>query len=198
MDAIEVARQRAEQLHADAVLAGKNPWKPYAFVRFEASRRKLAVERVQPGDVRLFGGRAVYDPDALLILHEETGDDFSNAFLVAHEIGHVEFGGEGQWSEVLNPDPLRSSEAVPIGIDRVADYSQRQRREVQMDLFAREFLLPRCWARALHVNDGRTASGIAAELGAPPGVVAPVEGRYPREPSGGGKSRSMIRYSSTV
>ena len=124
------------------------------------------------GDVRLYGGRALYDPDALLILHEDAGDEFTNAFLVAHEIGHVEFGGETEPSATSDVDPFRSSEAVPIGIDRVADYSQRQRREVQMDLFAREFLLPRPWVRKLHLEDGASAAAVASKLGAPHAVVS--------------------------
>ena len=172
MDSFEVSRQRAERLHADAVVAGHDPWKPYAFARAEAARRKLAVEKVPKGDVRLYGARALYDPDALLILHEDSGGEFTKAFLVAHEIGHVEFGGQAQPSATSDVDLLRSSEAVPIGVDRVADYSQRQRREVQMDLFAREFLLPRPWVRKLHLEDRASAAAIAAKLGAPRAVVA--------------------------
>ena len=172
MDSFEVTRQRAEQLHADAVVAGHDTSRPYAFARAEATRRRLAVEKVPKGDFRLFGARALYDPGALLILHEDAGDEFINAFLVAHEIGHVEFGGHGEPSLTLHIDPLRSSEAVPVGVDRVADYSQRQRREVQMDLFAREFLVPRRWARELHVEAGATASAIASRLGAPHAIVA--------------------------
>ena len=45
-------------------------------------------------------------------------------------------------SEVTEIDPARPAEAAPVGLDRVVDYGRRQRREVQMDLFAREFLLP--------------------------------------------------------
>lgn len=172
MDSFEVTRQRAERLHADAVVAERDARKPYDFARAEATRRRIAVEKVPKGDVRLYGARALYDPDALLILHEDAGDEFTNAFLVAHEIGHVEFGGEAVPSATADVDPLRSAEVVPVGVDRVADYSQRQRREVQMDLFAREFLLPRPWVRKLHVEDSASAADIATELGAPHAVVA--------------------------
>ncbi len=172
MDSFEISRQRAERLHAEVVIAGHDPIKPYAFARAEATRRKLAIGKVPKGDVRLYGARALYDPDALLILHEDAGNDFINAFLVAHEIGHVEFGGQGEPSLTADIDPLRSPEAVPIGVDRVADYSQRQRREVQMDLFAREFLLPRPWVRKLYLEDRASAASIAAQLGAPHAVVA--------------------------
>ena len=69
-------------------------------------------------------------------------------------------------------DPSRAAEPSPVGMDRVVDYGRRQRREVQMDLFARELLLPRHVARALHVDEGLSASAIAAKLGAPFEVVA--------------------------
>lgn len=172
MDSIEVSRQRAERLHADAIAAGHDPWNPYAFACAEAKRRDLAVEKVPSGDVQLFGGRALYDPDALLILHEETGDNFTNAFLVSHELGHVECEGPAEPFLSMAIDPLRSSEAVPLGVDRVVDYSRRERREVQMDLFAREFLMPRCWLRTLHIDRRYTAAAISEKLGAPHGVVA--------------------------
>ena len=172
MDLIEISRQTAQQLHSDAIAAGKDPCEPYTFARVEAERRGIVVEKVPAGDVRLHGSRALYDPDALLILHEDSGNDFTDAFLVAHEIGHVEFGGGKEFSSSANPDPLRSSETSPVGVDRVVDYSRHERREVQMDLFAREFLLPRSWMRRLHLNDQLTASEIAATCKAPVPVIA--------------------------
>jgi Zn-dependent peptidase ImmA (M78 family) len=120
----------------------------------------------------LNGGRATFIPDAAFILHENVGTSFEQAFLVAHEIGHVELGDDPDAEPILNIDPARSSEASPIGIDRVVDYSPRQRREVQMDLFAREFLLPRSVVRKLHVEEGLIASQIAERFGAPFEVVA--------------------------
>lgn len=172
MDPFEVSRQRAECLHADAVVAKNDPWRPYDFAVAEAARRRIAVERVPKGDVRLYGARALYDPDALLILHEDAGNTFTDAFLVAHEIGHVEFGEEAVPSAIAGFDILRSAEDVPVGVDRVTDYNHRQRREVQMDLFAREFLLPRPWVRKLHLEDGNSAADLAMKLGAPHAVVA--------------------------
>lgn len=58
-----------------------------------------------------------------------------------------------------------------MGAERVVDYSRRQRREVQMDLFAREFLLPRHVVKTLYL-DGMSALSIAEKLGAPFDVVA--------------------------
>jgi superfamily I DNA/RNA helicase len=172
MNSIEVSRQQAARLHEAAVASGKTPCEPYSFACAEATRRHLAVEKVPKGDVRLHGGRALYDPEALLILHEDVGDEFTHAFLVAHEIGHVECGGQDEFSTTENADPLRTAEAAPIGVDRVVDYSRRERQEVQMDLFAREFLLPRDWMRCLHLTDGESASDISAKCKAPVAVVS--------------------------
>jgi Zn-dependent peptidase ImmA (M78 family) len=172
MDRIEVARQIASDLHAQAVARGANPLNLYAFVVAEALRREIDFEQTAPGATVLDGGRAAFIPKDALILHENVGTPFEQAFLVAHELGHVELGDDPNAEPVQNIDPARSSEPSPVGIDRVVDYSPRQRREVQMDLFAREFFLPRNVVRKLHVEEGLTVSQIAERFGAPIEVVA--------------------------
>lgn len=172
MDAAELGRRRAADLHEQAVATGKDPRGPYAFALAEATRRGLDVEKANPGAGILDGGRATYVPADGLIIHENIGSDFEQAFLVAHELGHVELGDQAGPVTVNEIDPVRSSEPSPVGFDRVVDYSRRQRREIQMDLFAREFLLPRALVRRLHVEEGLTATQIAAQMGAPVDVVS--------------------------
>ena len=172
MDAVELARQRAAELHRLGVQQGRDPWSPYAFAVAEANARQLKVEKCAPGADALDGGQAFFDREGRLIIHENTGSAFEQAFLVAHEIGHAELGDDEEDDGPYTIDPARVSEEAPIGLDRVVDYSHRQRREVQMDLFAREFLLPREVVRELHVDNGMTCSEIATRLGAPFEVVA--------------------------
>jgi len=176
MHGVELIRRIAADLHANAVVRGDDPWTPYAFATSEAKRRNIDVETIAPGAAQLNGGRATFISAEQLILHESNGSVFDQAFLVAHELGHVELGDDDHKDEdhqsVVEIDPARVSEASPIGIDRVVDYGRKQRREVQMDLFAREFLLPRVWVRKLHLEDGMSASQIAQKLGAPFEVVA--------------------------
>ena len=172
MDAIELARKRAAELHDALVLLGADPTEPYKFVRCEADRRDIEVRPYQLGDPMLGGGRALYDEDAGTIRHEETGDDFLNAFLVAHEIGHAEYGGHVELSPTREVGWARSADPAATGADRVVDYSRRARQEVQMDLFARELLLPRALARRWHLNEGLSASQIADRLQAPYDMVA--------------------------
>ena len=171
MDGVEVARQSAAHLHAQAVARGLDPWRPYEFVVAEAERRGLDVEPTARGAAVLAGGRAVLVPDDRLILHENVGTPFEQAYLVAHEIGHAELGDDPNNEPALKIDAERAAEPSPVGIDRVVDYGRRQRREAQMDLFAREFLLPRPVIRKLHLEAGLTGSAIADRLGAPFEVV---------------------------
>ena len=172
MDAIELARQRAAELHDALVDLGADPREPYELVRCEANRRDIEVRAYRPGDPTLGGGRALFDVDAGTIRHEETGDVFLNAFLVAHEIGHAEFGGFVELRPTRDVDLARSADPAATGADRVVDYSRKARQEVQMDLFARELLFPRTLARQWHLDDGLSASQIADRLQAPFDLVA--------------------------
>jgi len=173
MDPIELGRQHARRLHDEAVQRGRNPWTPYEFAVGIAKDLGIKVEACAPDSALLDGGRAFFDPDIPLILHETQGSPFDQAFLVAHEIGHAELGdGRHEAEPAVDIDPARTSEAAPVGMDRVVDYSRRQRREVQMDLFARELLLPRHVVVDQHVHQGLTCSAIATRLGAPFEVVA--------------------------
>src|ERR1035437_4454679 len=172
MDSVEVARQIAAELHARLVASGADAWSPYDFAVAEAKRRGIDVERTAAGAAVLDGGRATFVAADDLILHESVGSLFEQAFLVAHEIGHVELGDDPDGEPPPSIDPSRAAEPSPVGMDRVVDYGRRQRREVQMDLFARELLFPRNVARVVHVDEGLSASAIAAKLGAPFEVIA--------------------------
>ncbi len=173
MDSIEVARQIAASLHAELVGNGHDPWQPFQFVSAEVSRRDFDAMPIQEGSAMLQGSRASLVARDNLILYESCGTSFDHAFLIAHELGHLILGDAGENTPVQTiMDPVRSAEAAPDGIDRVVNYSAQQRREVQMDLFGRELLLPRAWVRKLHLEQGLTASAIAERLGAPFDVVA--------------------------
>lgn len=171
MDATAAARREAECIHRAAVAAGNDPWNLLDFVKREAVRRELDVYALPPGDPQLKGGRAALDSQAGIILYEEAGSEFDRAFLIAHELGHVTLEGGTQDVVTEQVEPDRSVEDAPVGIEKVLDYGARERREIRMDLFARELLLPRSVARHLHVTDGLSSEDIAKRLGAPLQVV---------------------------
>ncbi|STW01940.1 DNA-dependent helicase II [Klebsiella pneumoniae] len=172
MQAVELAREAAAVLHDQAVASGHDPWRPYEFAVAEADRRGFDVEGTKKGSPSLRGARARFFPMEKFILHEKCTTLFEQAFLVAHEIGHAELGDDIEEDDQgYTIDPTRTAEPSPMGAERVVDYSRRQRREVQMDLFAREFLLPRHVVKALYL-EGMSALSIAEKLGAPFDVVA--------------------------
>ena len=172
MDAIELGRQRAAEIHDELVGLGCSPWRPLAIVTLACEQRDIEITAIDPGSPLLAGARASFDPLTRSIKHEKTGHDFDDAFLIAHELGHVTLGDDRVPSATAEVDADRSAEAAPVGEERVVDYSRKARREVQMDLFARELLLPRATARRLHLDDGMSAGAIADKLGAPFGAVA--------------------------
>ncbi len=171
MDTIEIARQRAEKLHYEAVGRGLNLWDSYTLAIGEAKYRGIQVEQCLKDAEELNGGRAFFDSQYRLIMHENVGSSFEQAFLVAHELGHIELGDDTHDQYVQEIDPACAA-SDPSVTDRIVDYNHRQRREIQMDLFAREFLLPRSVVRKLHLEDSMSCSDIASKLGAPFEVVA--------------------------
>jgi superfamily I DNA/RNA helicase len=172
MDAVELARQKAAGLHLLAIQQGLDPWKPYEFAVAIARQQGYDVEHAVPGASMLDGGRAKLLPSDELILHELRGTRFEQALLVAHEVGHALLGDAEDSTPSKDMDFARPAEAAPVGEDRVVDYGRRQRREVQMDLFARELLIPRAHVRAQHLQQGLTARDLACRLDAPYEIVA--------------------------
>ncbi|MGB7334487.1 MAG: ATP-dependent helicase [Salaquimonas sp.] len=172
MDQIELARQRATKLHSNLVDKGANPANPVDFVLLEAKRRDIEVRAYSKGHAQLEGGRALFDADAHAIRYEETGSDFLNAFLIAHEIGHDEFGSSDDATPTIEVDPARSADPSATGAERLVDYSHKGRQEVLMDLFARELLFPRPLAQKWYIEEGLSAKQIAERLGAPYDMVA--------------------------
>ena len=131
----------------------------------------LEVTGLKPGSPFLGTSRAKYEPQSHSILHEVTPSPFLTAFLIGHELGHAELGDARLPDTVCEADPARSFEAAPDGEERVADYSRMSRREVQMDLFARELIMPRAFLRDQHLA-GMTAQEIALKYAAPFDAVA--------------------------
>lgn len=171
MDAIEAARQVAEKLHQTASELGHDTSNLLRFAKDEAERRGIEVFGIPKGDPQLNGGRALFDNQAEMILYEDVGSDFDKAFLIAHEIGHLELEGLTNGYITKKVEPERSAEAPAVGAERVIDYGSHERREIIMDLFARELLLPRSLLKRWHIDEQMTSESIAKRLKVPLGVV---------------------------
>lgn len=170
MDAAEIARQAAARLHRAAVATGADPTQPLAFAIAEAGRREIDVYVVASDHPGLKGGNAAYDHQAQHILVSSQGTEFQRALLVAHEIGHVELEGAAGDDIVTDLQIDRTIEAQSAA-ERLVDYSRRERREVRMDLFARELLLPRAVLRSLYIDEALSRQEIAQRYRASLDVV---------------------------
>ena len=171
MDAFETIRREAAALHDKAVGHGGDPWAPWSLATHAAALLGCPLATLARGDPLLRGGVGCYDPQGNVIAIEELADEAMRALLAGHELGHVvvhrpaDFVVTGEFHTERVPEPSSA-------IEKLIDYGERERREVQMDLFAREFILPRTRARQLYVTEGLSAAAIAKRSGLPFAVVA--------------------------
>jgi superfamily I DNA/RNA helicase/Zn-dependent peptidase ImmA (M78 family) len=167
VDAFELIRREAERLHDVVVAEGADALDPYALVLAAGIHLDLEVYWLPIGDPTLKGGRALFDDQSGAILCEDVEDLIERAQLLAHEIGHSKLHTSGGSCSEHDIDPSRTTEAAPVGLERVEDYGARERRELQANVFGREFLFPRRFARELHIRNGQSASALAKRTGLP-------------------------------
>jgi Zn-dependent peptidase ImmA (M78 family) len=162
MEAFEAIRDSAARLHDELVSAG---------VEAALSRFDLKLFWLKLGDPALKGARAVFDDQSGSVFCEESADVSERGLLIGHEIGHVRVHAATSWCDANDIDPSRSTEAAPVGLQRVEDYGVRERRELQANVFAREFLFPRAWARQLYLENGLGAGTIAERIALPKNLI---------------------------
>ncbi len=90
--------------------------------------------------------------------------------MIAHEIGHFELHPDPT-NEVHNVQAQLGGDLIDSGAGIVEGYSLRERKEVQADIFAGEFLCPAGWLRTELIEKERRPSAVAQELGLPYGLV---------------------------
>lgn len=164
MDAFETIREAAVALHAKLVAEGADPDKPLDLVKAAAADKDVEVAWLPEDDPALKGARALFDEQGGIICCVDKGTDGDRACLVAHEFGHVHIHSGSYECTGEDIDPSRSMEAAPVGLQRVEDYGAKERRELQANVFAREFLFPRVRAREKHLA-GQGATQIANTMG---------------------------------
>ena len=170
MDGFEPVRVAANRLHESVLSMGCDPVDPPTLVTTAIDHLDLELAYLPAGDPALKGARALFDEQRGTICCEASAEAGDRILLVAHEIGHVVVHADSSTCGAGDIDPSRSTEMAPVGLERVEDYGARERRELQADVFAREFLLPRALAERLHMDDGLGATAIANRTGLPLGL----------------------------
>jgi DNA helicase-2/ATP-dependent DNA helicase PcrA len=165
MDSLELVRQSAAAMHSKLVAKGIDPFDPDALVRAAIRDLDLVMILLPKEDAGLKGARALFDDQSGTICCEVTENIVERATLIAHELGHVCIHSGSTNCSGDDIDPSRSMEGAPVGLQRVEDYVARERREMQANIFARELLFPRPFARYLHIDDRMGATEIANRTG---------------------------------
>src|SRR5262245_622520 len=171
MDAFDPIRDAAARLHTELVTLGADPSCSWAMV--EAAIRQLELELVwlPAGDPVLKGALALFDEQSGTICCTDGGEAAKPVELIAHELGHACMHATSSQCMAHDIDASRATEAAPVGLQRVEDYGTRERRELQANVFAREFLLPRAEARRWHLTERLGAAAIAEGLQLPKDLV---------------------------
>lgn len=171
MDAFEHIRRVARRLHDRAVVDGTDPLDPSAMAFAAARCLDIEVTLLPSGDPMLKGARALFDEQGSTISCESIGTQGERATLIAHELGHAQIHAVAACCDGHDIDGSRSMEMAPVGLQRVEDYGARERRELQANVFAREFVLPRPLARRLFLDEAMGAAAIAEQMGIPTNLV---------------------------
>ena len=171
MDAFEPVRDAASHLRFELAGAAAPPPQPMELVDLAIAHLGLELTWLPSGDPALKGACAVFDEQSGAIFAEDTGVSSARSLLVAHEIGHVCLHSGSAACSAIDIDPARPTEAAPVGLQRVEDYGSHERRELQANVFAREFLFPRARARRMFLDQRLRASTIAKQLRLPEPLV---------------------------
>jgi len=132
-----------------------------AVVEALLERHDILLTLLPAKSVALSGARALFDEQLRAICAERVADEGEQAVLVVHEVAHSILHPSSAQCASDDIDGSRPVERAQLGLQRIDSYGARERRELQANVFAREFLLPRPHARRLHVDEGLTASAIS-------------------------------------
>lgn len=171
MDSFEAIRVAALKLHEEVVAKGSNPLHPLSFVESAIEHLELELSWLPKSDPALKGAQASFDGQTGIIFCENSGSNADKSILVAHEIGHEQIHIDSASCSEADINPSQSIESAPVGLQKVEDYGARERRELQANVFAREFLFPRTLAKKLYLDERKTTSEIARITGLPINLI---------------------------
>jgi len=173
MDAFDKVRELARAKHAAGVRTLHAGSRAVELVKHLASNAGLKLYGLDPEDPLLNGALAVLARGDDAIYHVNKANEEDLAVLIGHELGHfyVHPAESTSSCSVHDVDVSAPTEASPVGVDRVAAYGAKERRELQANVFARELLLPQPLARRLYLKEGKTPEAMAREFGLPLAVA---------------------------
>jgi superfamily I DNA/RNA helicase len=161
MNPFEAARLEATKLRHELESKGVDLNQGgFAIVTSACKALDIALKQVKPEMALLKSADATILVDRKWTLVRKDVPDEIKAFLVAHEIGHFRLHPTTTGSGEVSQSAL-TGETESNGVSVVESYGARERQELQANVFAREFLLPRRDARDAFLDHKQSATGLA-------------------------------------
>lgn len=162
MNPYEVARKEAALLRSELESQGLDlNVGGFALVTAACKWLGVALRQVKPEFHLLNAADATILVARKLTLVRSNASDELKAFLVAHELGHLRLHPTTPGSIEVSESAL-TGETESNGASSVEGYGARERQELQANVFAREFLLPRSQAREAFLSENVGATSLAA------------------------------------
>ncbi|TSA02997.1 MAG: ImmA/IrrE family metallo-endopeptidase, partial [Planctomycetaceae bacterium] len=163
-------RRKAREFHEKALSRAEGDRRASSLIAAALAIDDLVVEHYEPGSIVDKSVLGFLERASRLINIASHLDAKEEAVVTAHEIGHFKLHHDPR-NEVTVTAHILGGDPIESGAGRVEGYSSRERKEIQADVFAGEFLCPSDWLRKEYVERGRHPAEIAAELGLPPNLV---------------------------
>lgn len=163
-------RWQARERHAAALVATNGDRSANALVQAEIAAADLELEQFTPGTKFGSGMLGLLERVEGIVHVANTLPADKRAEVIAHELGHFYLHLDPR-SEVTLGRTALACDASVTGAAKVEGYSERERKEVQANVYAGEFLCPSDWARDQFVRLEKKPSQIAAELRLPRELV---------------------------
>jgi hypothetical protein len=163
-------RRKARACHDEALKSSKGDRRAVKLVAAALHNDDLELRQYEPGSIVSAGVLGFLNRAARLVNVAKHQDPADELVVIAHEIGHYRLHRDPQNEVTVRPHGL-GGDPIDSGAGRVEGYSPRERKEVQSDIFAGEFLCPSDWLRIEYINHNRRPHEIANELGLPPHLV---------------------------
>ena len=166
MDAWRDIRIAAREHHLKALSKSGGDRRAPALNAAALEINDLQLEKYAPGTRAGVGVFGFLDRPAFIV-HVAQGQEVTDeAVVIAHEIGHFNLHRDAR-QDITMLSPGLGGDQIEAGTAHAQGYSPRERKEVQADVFAGEFLCPSDWLRQQIVDEKRRPAEIATELGLP-------------------------------
>src|ERR1051326_7066907 len=142
MDAWVDIRRKARVCHERALTTANGDRRGEAIISAALKNDDLEVRRMEFGP----GLLGSLDRPSKLVNTAKDQNPADELVVIAHEIGHYHLHVDPHNEVTIRPQGL-GGDPVDSGAGKVEGYSPRERKEIQADIFAGEFLCPSDWLR---------------------------------------------------